>query len=102
MKNRYPIQTVEFASTLEIDQEPALSWWARQYLHTHDIIVAAVNRRTSKASHKYGIKVSVFVKQAIDLDQRNKDIYWQDALSKEMRNICAAFEILDDSRTTPI
>ena len=101
-KDKYPIQTVGFASTVEIDQEPAFCWWVQQCLRNHDVIVASVNWRISKTSHKYGIKVPVSITRAIDLDLRNKDTHWQDAINKEIRNKYVAIEILDDSQLIPI
>ena len=97
MKRMYAIQTVEFAKSIEIDGESASCWRVPEYLRSHDLIVAAINRRASKVSHKYGIEVPTSLGHAIDLDRGNKDKLWQDAINKEMRNVCVSFEILDDN-----
>ena len=64
--------------------------------------MASVNKSTSKTSHEYGIKVPASVTEAIDLDLKDRNTHWQDAISKEMRNVCVSFEILDYSQSTPI
>jgi hypothetical protein len=37
------------------------------------------------------------VQQALDLDKKNSDTYWRDAIEKEMSNLKVAFDILDDN-----
>ncbi len=63
-------------------------------LQKQDVIVAAGNSRVQKMIHKYGIKVPTSVRNAIDIDHENGNTLWQDALAKEMGNICVAFEVL--------
>jgi hypothetical protein len=42
------------------------------------------------------------VKSAIEIDQKNKNMLWQDALKKEMGNVCIAFEVLDPKAKAPV
>ena len=85
-----------------IDWELAFFLWVAKCLQNHDLIVAAVKGQTSKVSHKYGIGVPTSVENVIDLDRVNKDTWWQDAISKEMRKEWVAFKILDDYQPTTI
>jgi hypothetical protein len=66
------------------------------------VIVSAVNSRVCKCSHKYGIKVPRSVKEALDFDHRNGNTFWADALTKEMGNVCIAFEILGPNDKPPV
>jgi hypothetical protein len=52
-------------------------------------------------SHKYGIEVPTSVKHAIEIDWKNKNTFWADALKKEMGNVCVAFEILGQNAKAP-
>ncbi len=70
-------------------------------LRKRDVIVSAVNLRICKTGHKYGIKIPTSVKHAIDIDPKNGNTVWQDALAKEMGNVCVAFEILADGAWAP-
>ncbi len=65
------------------------------------MIVSAVTTRVWKTSHKYGIELPTSVKYAIEIYQKNGNTLWQDALSKEMGNVCIAFEILGPGMKAP-
>ncbi len=65
------------------------------------MIVFAVNSRVQKTSHKYGIELPILVKRAIKIDQKNGNPLWQNALLKEMSNVCIAFEILGPGMKAP-
>jgi hypothetical protein len=41
------------------------------------------------------------VQQVLDLDRQNGNTLWADAIAKEMKNVCVAFDILPDSTTAP-
>jgi hypothetical protein len=56
--------------------------------------VKAVNSCVRHTSHKYGSELPTSVKHTIDIDCKNKNTFWQDALKKEMGNVWIAFEIL--------
>jgi hypothetical protein len=64
--------------------------------------VKAVNSHVCRTSHKYGIELPTSVKHTIDIDRKNKNTFWQDALKKEMGNICIAFEILGPNKKAPL
>ncbi len=61
----------------------------------------AVNSCIHRTSHKYGIELPTSVKHAIDIDCKNKNTFWQDALKKEMGNVCIAFEIPGPNNKAP-
>ena len=53
MKEYNPIEVAEFACAQNIDQEPAFEWWVPNSLRKQDQIIATVNSRVKKTSHKY-------------------------------------------------
>jgi hypothetical protein len=55
-----------------------------------------------KVSHKYGIEVPTSIEHGCKLDERNGDTYWRDALSKEMKNVGIAFQVLDEGQNQPV
>jgi hypothetical protein len=63
-------------------------------LRKRDVIASAVNSQVCKTSHKYGVEIPSSVKHAIKIDHVNGYTLWQDALAKEMGNVCVAFEVL--------
>ena len=50
---------------------------------------------------KFGVEVPNNVKEALALDKKNGNTYWQDAISKEMKNARVAFELLDLDASCP-
>jgi hypothetical protein len=65
------------------------------------VIVSAVNSRVRKTSHKYGIELPTSVTHAIEVNCKNGNTLWQDALSKEKGDVCIAFEILGPGMKAP-
>jgi hypothetical protein len=55
-----------------------------------------------KGIHKFGIEVPKTVKEAFDLDRKNGNTFWANAIAKERKEICIAFKILPDGHVAPI
>ena len=101
VKDSNPIEVAEYAVAKGIVKEPAFAWWVPYTLRKRDRIIAAVNNKTKKKSHKYGIEVPRSVAHTYELDQKNGDTFWRDAIKKEMTNILVAFEILEHGEEAP-
>ena len=54
-----------------------------------------------KKTHKYGIVIPTSVDHARELDRKNGNTLWMDALRKEMYNVGIAFEILEEDAPAP-
>jgi hypothetical protein len=70
-----------------------------------DQIISLVHKRTTrylKRTHKFGIEVPKTVKEALALDHKNGNTLWADAIAKEMKEVCIAFNILPDGQSAPI
>ena len=104
MKESHPLETAEFAKARGIDDEAAFAYWVPYTLRKRDTIISAMKSRCKqkKVSHKYGIEVPSSIEHALKLDERNGDNYWRDALSKEMKNVGIAFEVLDEGQNQPV
>jgi hypothetical protein len=55
-----------------------------------------------KRTHKFGIEVPKTAKEALDLDRKNANTLWADAIAKEMKEVCIAFNILPDGHSSRI
>ena len=64
MKESYPVEVAEYAEAVGISDEPAFSWWTAHVLKKRLRIIAAVNKRYHKLTHKFGIKVPKTVEEA--------------------------------------
>ncbi len=70
-----------------------------------DQIISLVCRRTDcylKRTHKFGIEIPKTVKEVLALDRKNGNTLWADAITKEMREVPIAFNILPDGGSAPI
>ncbi len=101
LKESNPVEAAEYAKARGIDNEPAFAWWVPYTLQKRDVIVSAVTARARKTTHKYGILVPRNVEHAHRLDKENGNDYWAKSLQKEMRNVGAAFDILQPSTMVP-
>ena len=63
--------------------------------------MAVLKKRIRKTTHKYGIETPTSVEHAYELDRKNGNNLWKEALEMEMYNIGVAFEILEDGKSAP-
>ena len=104
LKESHPVQVAEYAVAQGIAHEPAFNWWVTHVLRKRDRIVAAVKKRNVrylKKTHKFGIELPKSVAEAYELDRRNGDTKWADAIAKEMKNVRVAFRILPNGERVP-
>ena len=85
----------EYVTARDIQDEPSFAWWVPYTLRKRDSIIASVNSRVRKSSRKYGIEIPTSIKHGEEIDHRNKNTFWQDAIKLEMSNVGVAFKILD-------
>ena len=71
----------EYVTDRDIQDESAFTWWVPYTLRKRDRIIATVKSRVRKSSHKYGIEISTSIDHAKEIDGRNKNTLWQDALN---------------------
>jgi hypothetical protein len=102
MKESHPCKTTDFAKARGIDDEPAFAWWVPYTLRKRDIILSKVKARVRKTTHKYGIEIPTSVKHAFEIDKRNGNTWWRDALAKEITEVGVAFEVLEEGAQAPI
>ena len=96
LKESNPVEIAEYAVAQGIDDEVAFAWWVPHTLRKRTRIIAAVNKRYFKRTHKFGIRLPKTVKEALELDKLNGNTLWQDALEKEMKAVRVAFKILEE------
>ena len=92
----HPVETAEYARARGISNKPAFTWWVPYTLRKREAILAVVKNRIRKTTHKYGIEIPRDVEHVHEIDARNGNTMWRDALKKEMYNVGVAFEILDE------
>ena len=101
MKEAHLVETAEYTRARGISNEPAFAWWVPNTLRKREVILAVVKNQIRKTTHKYGIEIPRDVEHAHEIDLRNCNTLWRDALRKEMYNVGVAFEILDEGTHAP-
>ena len=101
IKASHPVEVAEYAQSRSLTDEPAFKWWVPYTLKKRDRIIASVNSRVKKATHKYGIEVLTSVEHALKLDKINGNTMLKDAIKKKMYNVSIAFKILDKGESAP-
>jgi hypothetical protein len=101
MKESNPVDVAEFAVSRNLEDESAFCWWVPYTLRKRDRIISAVNARVKRVTHKYGVEIPRTLKEAYDLDEKNGNTFWRDAVTKEMGNLMVAFDILDHGEKLP-
>ena len=95
IKESYPVEVAQFALATRISMEPAFAWWVPFVLKKRNRILAKVKSKYWLRTHKFGIRIPKSVEEAKKIDEQNGDTLWWDAICKEMRNVCPAFEVFE-------
>ena len=64
-----------------------------------DVIISKIKSCIRKTNRKYGVEILSIIEQGKELDSKNGNIMWMDALTKDMGNVGVAFEVLPDGRS---
>ena len=91
-KDSYPVQLAEFAIENGIADEPAFAWWVPYTIKKKQRIISKIKSKYWEKTHKYGIRIPKSVQDALDIDAKNGNHVWRDALNMEMKNVRVAFE----------
>ena len=101
LKESHPVETAEFAKSRGIDDKAAFIWWVPHTLRKRNAVISAVKTRLRKTTHKYGIEIPISVEHTMEIDQKNGNTMWRDALALEMFNVGVAFKILEEDQPAP-
>ena len=84
-----------------IDHEPVFTWCVPFTLKKRERIISVVNARFLKQRHKFGIEIPTSVKNTVELDLKNGNTYWQDAIAREIKAVRITFKILHGDGGSP-
>ena len=71
----------------KIQDKPAFRWWVKDVIRKRDNFIRKVKSRYWKTTHKFGIRLSHSVEEALRL--------WHDAIMKEMKHVRPVFKPWD-------
>ena len=64
-------------------------------------MIAAVNMRYHKTTHKFGLRVPKNVAECEAIDKENGNTLWMDAVKKEIEAVRIAFKIIGEDEPLP-
>ena len=94
IKESHPIETTKYAITQGVDYKPAFNWWVPHVIKKRAHIISLVKKRSARypnKTHKFGVELPKSAKHAFDIDKKDGNTYWSDAIAKDMKNVRVAF-----------
>ena len=103
LKESNPVETAEFAVAKGIEKEPAFAWWTGSILRKRNYFIKKLRKsKVAKSNLKFGLVVPKTVDEALALDVKNGNSYWNDAIKKELKNVIVAFHLLGEHEAVPV
>ena len=90
------METSEFSFARGIDYETTFKWLVPYTLCRRDRIIAGVNKRISRTTHKCGVEVPTSVAHAKNLDEKDGNALWMGTINRELENLKVTFDVLED------
>ena len=95
VKESNPVELAEYAVANKIQEEPAFKWWVSFVLNKRNRIINKVKKKYWRTTHKFGIRLPKTIDEALRLDAENGNHMWEDAIKKEMKKACVAYEAVE-------
>jgi hypothetical protein len=82
LKESYMVEMAEYAVQNRINEEPAFAWWVPTVIKKRATILSKVKSKYWQRTHKYGIEIPKSISHAKQLDGKNNNTLWWDAVMK--------------------
>ena len=97
-KEYNPFDIAEYTTYNKINKEPIFAWWVPHALKNRNNIISVVVSMIQIKDTKFGIRIPQSITEAYELDKANGDTAWREGISKEMKNMSVAFDVLEDGK----
>ena len=71
MKESNLVEVAEYATVMDIQDEPAFAWWVPYTFRKRNRSASVVAKRVKQTSHTHGIKIPCRVEEAYRFDKEN-------------------------------
>ena len=75
----------------KIDHKSAFSWWVAFALQIRNRIVFKLQDKYWRATHKFGVEVTSYVKRAYKIDNETGTDFWRESIAKEIVRVKVAY-----------
>ena len=93
MKDSYPVPVTDDDVSNNLQNESAFVWWVPYVIKKRKAIIVKIKSKYWQQTHKYGLRVTKPVAEAIQMHNGNGDTLWQNSIKLEMKNDRVAFTI---------
>jgi hypothetical protein len=76
LKESNPVEVGEYVAATSFLDTPSFEWWSPHVLKKNRKMIAAVNKRYHKRTHKFGIEVPKNWDDCVILDKDNENTLW--------------------------
>jgi len=83
IKQSNSVDVAIYAKENGLVEQPAFAWWVPYTIKKKDRIVGAVKARVRLRTHKYGVQVPRTLQEAYELDNKNGNKLWENAIHKK-------------------
>ena len=81
LKESYPVPVADYAIANALQDEPAFAWWIPYTLKKRTAVTGKMKLiKHWERTHKYGVRVPRNVKEALEIDAKNGNTLWVDAI----------------------
>jgi hypothetical protein len=101
LKDSNPIEVAQYAVENQLEQDPAFAHWVNIVLRSKDRVIQMARKRRMYNRFQYGVEIPRSVKHALELDKKNGNNFWANAIKKEMDKVMVAFKILKRGEAPP-
>ena len=91
LKETNILEVAQYAIDNQLQEEPAFAWWLPTILKRKQRIVAKMKSKYWKTNEKFGIVLPHSVEEALEIDRKNGNNLWFNAIQKEIKNVRKAF-----------
>ena len=95
LKDFNPIKLADYAVANRIADEPDFAWWVPKILRKRNPIIKKVKSRYCKVTHKFGVRLPHLIEKELCVDRDTNTTFWTKAITKEMKKVIAAFELIN-------
>ena len=95
------MELAKYAVSQNLQSESAFKWWVGYTLKKREAIISKVNSRFKRKNVKFGIDIPRTYEEALVLDRRNGNNFWERAIKKEMDSLEVAFKYQEIGERAP-
>ena len=84
LKEYNPLEIAEYDISNKLEKEPAFAWWVPHVIKKQNKIISVVASMVQIKNMKYGMRIPTSITEAYEIDKKNGNTLWRDAIKRKM------------------